>query len=110
MDSVHGEVHGVFAELIQLQTIDLHHQVEGGALGFLGESHSHLGVDVGHDHLAVLIRQGHPQLVVAFLDPVEAHPGDDGAVADGVGGLRCGNRVEGSQDADLPAVVHGRVA
>lgn len=110
MDSVDSQIHGVFTKLLQLQSIDLHHQIKGGALGLLGETHPYLGVDVGHDHLAVLVRQGDAQLVVALFDPVKAHPGDHGAVGDGVGGLRCGNRVEGSQDADLAAVVHGRVA
>ena len=109
MDSIHGQVHGVLSELVEFQTVDLHHQIEGGALGLLGEADPHLGVHVGHDHLAVLIGQGDPQFVVAFFDPVEAHPRHHGAMGDGVGGLRRSHGVEGAQDADLAAVVHGRV-
>ena len=48
--------------------------------------------------------------MVAVLDPVKAHAGDDGAVGDGVGDLGRDHGVEGSQNTDLPAVVHGRVA
>ena len=109
MDSIHGQVHGVLSELIQFQTVDLHHQIEGGALGLLGEAHPHLGVHVGHDHLAVLVGEGDPELVVALLDPVEAHAGDDCAVGDGVGDFGRGHRVEGAQNADLATVVHGGV-
>ncbi len=87
----------------------MHHQIEGGALGFLGESHPDLGIHVGHDHLAILIGQGDPQFVVALLDAMEPHSGDDGAVGHRVRSLGCSDRIEGSQNADLAAVVHGRV-
>ena len=83
MDSVDSQIHGVFTKLLQLQSIDLHHHIEGGALGLLGEPHPYLGVDVGHDHFPILIGRSHPQLVVELFDPVEAHSGDDGTVGDG---------------------------
>ena len=109
MDSIHGQVHGVLSELVEFQTVDLHHQIEGGALGLLGEAHPHLGVHVGHGHLAVLVGEGDPELVVALLDPVEAHAGDHRAVGDGVGDFGRGHGVEGAQNADLATVVHGGV-
>ena len=73
------------------------------------ESHPDLGIHIGHDHFSILIGQGDPELVVAVLDAMEAHTGDDGAVGDGVGDFGRGHRVEGAQNADLAAVVHGRV-
>ena len=109
MYSINGQIHGVFSELVEFQSIDLHHQIEGGALGFLGEAHPHLGVHIGHDHFAVLVRQGDPELVVALFDPMEAHAGHDRAVGDGVGDFSRGHRVEGAQNADLATVVHGGV-
>ncbi len=73
------------------------------------ESHPDLGIHIGHDHFSILIGQGDPELVVAVLDAMEAHTGDDGAVGHGVRRLSGGDRIEGSQNADLAAVVHGRV-
>ena len=40
---------------------------------------------------------------------MEAHSGDDGTVGHGVRGLSGSERIEGSQNADLATVVHGRV-
>ncbi len=109
MHTIHGQIHRIFSELVELETVDLHHQVERGALGFLGEADSHLSVHVGHNHFAVLIGEGDTELVVALLDPVEAHAGDDRAVGDSVGHFGRGHGVEGPQNADLTTVVHGGV-
>ena len=109
MDSIHGQIHGIFTELIQFQSVDLHHQIEGSALGLLCETHPHLGIHIGHDHLAVLVGEGDPEFVVALFDPVEPHPGHDGAVGDRVGDLGGGHRVEGAEDADFAAIIDGRV-
>ena len=79
-------------------------------MGLFSESHPDLGIHIGHDHFSILIGQGDPELVVAVLYAMEAHTGDDGAVGHGVRSLSGGDRIEGSQDADLAAVVHGRVA
>jgi len=110
MNSIHSQIHGIFTELIQLQSVDLHHQIEGGALGLFCEADSHLSIDIRHDHLAVLVGQSDPQLVVALFDPVKSHPRHHGAVADGEGGLGGGYRVEGAQDANLAAVIDRGVA
>ena len=40
---------------------------------------------------------------------MEAHSSDNGTVGHGVRGLGGSDRIEGSQNADLAAVVHGRV-
>ena len=109
MDSIHGQVHGVLSELVEFQTVDLHHQIEGGALGFFGETHADLSIHIRHDHLSILISQSHPKLVVPLLDPVEPHAGDDGTVGHGIRSFSGGDGIEGSQNADLAAVVHGRV-
>ena len=78
-------------------------------MGLCSETHPHLGVDVGHDDLAVLVCEGAPQLVVDLFDTVKAHSGDDGTVGNGARGLGGGERIEGSPNADLAAAVHGRV-
>ena len=110
MDSIHGQIDGVFPELIQLQSVDLHHQIERGALGLLSESHTHLGIHIRHDHLAILIRKGDAKLVVALFDPVKTHACDHRAMVDGVGDLSGGDRVKGPEDADLATVIDRRVA
>ncbi len=78
-------------------------------MGLVSESHPDLGIHIGHDHFSILIGQSDPQLVVTFFDPMEPHPGNDRAVGHGVRGLGCRDRIKGSQNADLAAVVHGRV-
>ena len=60
MHTIHCQIHGEFTKLVQLQPVDLHHQIEGGALGLLSESHPDLGIDIWHDHFSILIGQGDP--------------------------------------------------
>jgi len=73
------------------------------------ESRPDLGIHIRHDHFPILIGQGHPQLVVELFDLMEVHSGDNGTVGHGVRGLSGGDRIEGSQNADLTALIHGRV-
>ena len=93
-----------FYQNTRVKNLDAHHlQLDplyilqtGGALGFFGETHPDLSIDIRHDHFSILIGQGDSQLVVALLYPMEAHSGDDGTVGHGVRGLGCSHRIEGS--------------
>ena len=109
MYPIHGQIHCVFSELIQLQPIDLHHEVESGALGLFSESNPNLGIHAGHDHFAVLIGEGDPQLVVALFDPMESQTGYHRTVRQCVGCFAGVHRVERAEDADFAAVIDGGV-
>jgi len=77
---IHGQIYRIFSELIQLQSIDLHHEVEGGALGLFSESNPDLSIHVGHDHFTILIGEGDSQLVVALFDSMESQTSHHGTV------------------------------
>ena len=105
MDPIHGEVDRVFAVAFQLQTVDLEDEVDGGAVEILEEPDGHLRLDSGDDAFAVLVGNGHAELVVALLDPVDPEPGHDRASGQDQRDLLGVDPVEATEDAELAAVV-----
>jgi hypothetical protein len=108
--TVHGQVNGVKAGLVELQLLDVDDEIAGHESGVGGEKDLDGNVHGGHDGLAVLVHEIHGQLVGAFFDAVKGDAEGDGALGVLGGELGGEDGVESAEQVEFAVVIGCRVA
>ena len=111
--AVEGNVYGVYAVLLELQTLEVHDEVAGEERYAFGQSNLEVAND-GHallvEGLAVFVCDGDTKLVVAAILALEAQAKSQSASGVDDGELAGEESIEGALDAELALIIGGVVA
>ena len=109
LTSVHGNVDGVNARLVELQLLDADNEIEGGEMNISGQVHPKRKVNAGHDGFSIRINEADPHLVRAILAVGERDAQGDGALDVDRGELRRENGIERAEEIQLAIVIGGGI-
>jgi hypothetical protein len=107
---VHRDIDGVLAGFLELQLLDIDHEIPHKEIELIGNDGIHWDVDAWHHEPSVLVHKVNLQLVGTFLDFAERDAQGYRTLRMHSWQLTCDDGIESAEDVQLSTVICGCIA